>query len=115
MDLAPLVTSSVLTVIDNCGTQLVQEKEIFQTIVEQARFSQTGKKNTTTITDNTVKPLNSNEYLVPLPFRTSFTILSLSWAITRKLLCTKMKPSQFPAKGKRRGKERGRHGEERKQ
>lgn len=26
-----------------------------------------------------------------------------------------MKPSQFPAKGKRRGKERGRHGEERKQ
>ena len=28
---------------------------------------------------------------------------------------TEMKPSQFPAKGKRRGKERGGHGEERKQ
>ena len=94
--------------------QAVVNSQMNQFSLRTSTFQSNGQEKHNNNNTQYSWPLNSNENLVPLPFRTSFTILSRSWGISRKSFSTEMKPSQFPAKGKRRGKERGRRGEERK-
>ena len=103
--LLPLMTSSVLVVMDNLVRRLVQSEEIFQTTPECAQFSQGHQKKHVTLTWE-------------CPWKSCSTTRIPSLSSNSKILKaflktfpTKMKPTKCKRKKMRQEKQRKRRGE----
>ena len=101
----PPVTSSVLTVKDNCVISLGQGEEILQTIPQWAWLSHGSrskrqKTTTTAATKNNIALKNSHENLVQLTMNLSFNLILRSWKLSWKLFPSKCNPLNAQPKKK---------------